>query len=101
MQPDERDSQIARLENELAAAREYQQDLIDFIENASLPLHWVGGDGRILWANQAELDLLGYSREEYIGRPVADFHADRPVIEDILQRLKQKEIMNVVINGAE
>src|SRR5947207_13690960 len=93
MQPDERDSQIARLENELAAAREYQQDIIDFVENASLALHWVGGDGRILWANQAELDLLGYTREEYIGCHIAEFHVDAPAIDDILERLNRRETL--------
>ena len=54
-----------------------QRDLSDFVENATVGLHWVGPDGRILWANQAELDLLGCSREEYIGRHIAEFHADQ------------------------
>src|SRR3984957_11697327 len=90
---DERDAEIARLEREVAALRERDQDLSDFIENASLALHRVGGDGRILWANQAELDLLGYEREEYIGRHIAEFHVDAPVIEDILQRLYRRETL--------
>ena len=50
-------------------------------------LHWVGPDGTIVWANQTELDLLGYTRAEYIGHHSAEFHVDRPVIEDILLRL--------------
>ncbi|MCU1276376.1 MAG: multi-sensor signal transduction histidine kinase, partial [Bryobacterales bacterium] len=75
---DERDAAIADLKRELAAVREREQDLIDFVENASLALHWVGADGRILWANQAELDLLGYTREEYIGRHIAEFNVDEP-----------------------
>ena len=54
-------------------------------------LHWVGPDGTILRANRAELDMLGYSREEYVGRPIADFHADQAVICDILQRLQAGE----------
>ncbi len=69
------------------ALREQQRDLDDFFENGAVALHLVGSDGTILRANQAELDLLGYSREEYVGRNIADFHADRPVIEDILARL--------------
>jgi PAS domain S-box-containing protein len=66
-------------------------ELADFIENAAIGLHCVGPDGTIVWANQAELDLLGYSREEYVGRNIAEFHADPPVIDDILQRLKRNE----------
>lgn len=66
-------------------------DLSDFVENATIGLHWVGPDGTILWANQAELNLLGYSKQEYIGRPISDFHADQPVIDDILCRLTSGE----------
>jgi hypothetical protein len=35
--------------------------------------------------------LLGYSREEYIGRNVAEFHADPVAICDILERLSRRE----------
>jgi PAS domain S-box-containing protein len=70
-----------------ATLRQSQQDLIDFVENAIVGLHWVAGDGTIIWANQAELDLLGYTREEYIGHSITEFHVDRATIEDILDRL--------------
>jgi PAS domain S-box-containing protein len=62
-------------------------DLEDFFENGAVGLHIVSGDGIILRANRAELDLLGYSAEEYVGQPITKFHADPPVIDDILQRL--------------
>jgi len=90
---DGRAEQIAAPEEELAALRKHNEDLTDFLENASVPMHWVGPDGRILWANQAELDLLGYSREEYVGRCIGEFHADAPVIEDILRRLMRRETL--------
>ncbi|HEX8774826.1 MAG TPA: PAS domain S-box protein [Pyrinomonadaceae bacterium] len=70
-----------------------ERELADFIENASVGLHWVGADGSILWANQAELDLLGYTREEYIGRKITEFHADQNTINDILKRLSNKETL--------
>jgi PAS domain S-box-containing protein len=63
------------------------KDLEDFFENSAIGLHIVSGAGIILRANKAELALLGYSAEEYVGRHVAEFHADAPVIGDILQRL--------------
>lgn len=47
----------------------------------------MSGTGIILRANKAELKLLGYASEEYVGRHIAEFHADAPVIGDILQRL--------------
>jgi PAS domain S-box-containing protein len=74
-----------------AALRRAEAELRDFVENATVSLHWVGADGTILWANRAELELLGYASEEYIGRNIVEFHVDRPVIEDILRRLLNKE----------
>jgi PAS domain S-box-containing protein len=70
-----------------------QADLIEFIDSAAIGLHRFGPDGTILWANQAELDLLGYTREEYIGHNISDFHADAPVIEEILARLGRGEVL--------
>ncbi len=70
-----------------------QKELADFIENAPTGMHWVGPDGEILWANQAELDLLGYTTEEYIGYPINDFHADQCTISDILKRLTNNETL--------
>ena len=46
---------------ELQALRRSEAVLRDFIETSTIGLHWVGADGTILWANQAELDLLGYT----------------------------------------
>ncbi len=70
---------------------EVAPDLEDFFENGSLALHLVGPDGTILRANKAELRLLGYQANEYVGRSIADFHADPPVIADILARLTRGE----------
>lgn len=67
--------------------RRKTQDLEDFFDNSAVGLHIVSGEGIILRANKAEMDMLGYGPEEYIGRHVAEFHADAPVIGDILQRL--------------
>ena len=69
------------------------EELTDFIENASIPLHWVDGQGIVIWANQAELDALGYSKEEYIGAPISRFHADQETIGDILKRLTNNETL--------
>ena len=47
--------------------------------------------GRILWANRAEAEMLGYSSEEYIGRHISEVHADAATIQDILARLARNE----------
>ncbi|MBA3540048.1 MAG: PAS domain S-box protein, partial [Deltaproteobacteria bacterium] len=70
-----------------AALEEREQRFTDFAENATVGLHQVGPDGTILWANRAELALLGYSADEYIGKSIAAFHVDGEVIADILTRL--------------
>ena len=67
------------------------RDLEDFFENASVGLHWVGPNGIILRVNQAELDMLGYRREEFVGRHISEFHVDQVVVEDILMRLTKGE----------
>lgn len=64
-----------------------ERELADFFENASVASHWIGPDGVILRANQAELEMLGYSREEYVGQHISKFHVDRDVIDGGLARL--------------
>jgi PAS domain S-box-containing protein len=74
--------------------RASEEQLRDFVENATLGLHRVGPDGTILWANRAELELLGYSEQEYVGQSIAEFHADKSTIDDILTRLRRGEALH-------
>jgi PAS domain S-box-containing protein len=67
--------------------RRKSADLEDFFDNSAVGLHIVSGEGIILRANRAELSLLGYAAEEYIGHHIAEFHADASVIGDILRKL--------------
>ncbi|HEX5105071.1 MAG TPA: PAS domain S-box protein, partial [Pirellulaceae bacterium] len=71
-----------------------ERELTDFFDNANVGLHWVGPDGTILRANQAELDLFGYRREEYVGHKITEFHLDRPVIDGMLVRLLRGETLH-------
>ena len=76
-----------------AALQRSEAELTDFFENAAIGLHWVGPDGTVLRVNQAELDLLGYTREEYVGHHIGEFHADQNVIEDILRLLQAGKVL--------
>jgi PAS domain S-box-containing protein len=78
---------LVRQEQAEAALRASEGHLSDFFDTASTGLHWAGADGTIVRVNQAELDLLGYDHDEYVGHPIQDFHVDRPVIDDLLRRL--------------
>ena len=67
--------------------RRKNQELEDFFENSAIALHIVNSEGIVVRVNKAELNLLGYAKDEYEGRHIAEFHADAPVIGHILQRL--------------
>src|SRR5690242_19619919 len=74
------------------ASRMTEEELLaDFFENAAVGLHWVDREGKIIRANRAELELLGYSKEEYLVRHIAEIHADASTIQDILTKLARGE----------
>ncbi|MGH7167643.1 MAG: PAS domain S-box protein [Nitrospiraceae bacterium] len=75
------------------ALRRKEEELTDFFENAVEALNRSGPDGRILWANKAELDLLGCTLEEYIGHHVTEFHVDKDLAEKMLERLARGETL--------
>jgi PAS domain S-box-containing protein len=84
--------------HDITALKDAQEKLLlrtkqmtSFLENVSVGLHSVAPDGKILWANRSELNLLGYSEAEYVGRDIAEFHADQDAIADILGRLRRHE----------
>jgi PAS domain S-box-containing protein len=79
---------------ELGIAGEEISLLRDVVENGPVPTHTVDRFGTILWANKAELALLGYRPEEYIGRSVTEFHADPDVLDDVIQRLMHGETLS-------
>ncbi len=68
-----------------------EHELADLFANAAVGIDLVAPDGTILRANRAELELLGYAVEEYVGRNLREFHADRAVAEDLLARLAAGE----------
>lgn len=79
------------MNDEIDELRLKNDELSDFFENACVPFRRVNGNGIIIWANQAELDLLGYTQEEYIGHSMRDFHADPKAMEEIYVRLLNNE----------
>ena len=96
--PQEQLRAIVRLQNEAQNARmeaerraEAERELSEFLENGLECIHKVGSDGTILWANKAELEMLGYEKEVYFGRHIGDFHVDRGGLEELLYRLKNGE----------
>lgn len=87
------EAEIARRKAAEQTLRRREKEFADFVENAAEGLHRVAGDGTILWANRAELQMLGYTWEEYVGRHIAEFHVDAPVIDSILVKLSSGETL--------
>lgn len=82
------ENEVARLRQAESTLRGRENELADFLDNAAEGLHRVAADGTILWANAAELKMLGYTYDEYVGHPINDFHVDPEVITQILDTLK-------------
>jgi two-component system, NtrC family, sensor kinase len=74
-------------------ARLPEAEAADFCDQAAIPLCSIGPDGTILWANRAELEFLGYGRDEYVGRAYRDFHVDPRTAEEFLRRLTNGETL--------
>ncbi|HYE44499.1 MAG TPA: PAS domain S-box protein [Caulobacter sp.] len=70
------------------------RDLEDFFENSAVGLHIVSNEGIVLRANRAELEMLGYTADEYVGRHIGEFHADEEVINNILSCLSKGEVLD-------
>jgi two-component system NtrC family sensor kinase len=68
----------------------WSHSLAEFCEHATFPLHFVGKDGGILWANEAEANLLAYPIENLVGHRVTEFLADPSISEDLLERLSRR-----------
>lgn len=74
-----------------ACAPESDEDLRVFLDEATVGLQWVDPDGRILWANRAELALAGCREHEYVGHHVSEFLVEPQAGADILSRLARGE----------
>ncbi|UZJ64395.1 PAS domain-containing protein [Sphingobacterium sp. KU25419] len=94
MEPSQTPKYITTLEKENEELKDRVAQLSDFIEHGAVPLHSINADGIIIWVNQAELDLLGYSREEYLGKPITDFHQDPTMIQELFKRVLNHETLS-------
>ena len=65
-----------------------RDELLDVLENAPIGIHFVDEAGTILWANKAQILMLGYDASEYIGKNARLFHADKDLVERIFEKLR-------------
>jgi PAS domain S-box-containing protein len=74
--------------------RKREQELAEFLDRASVGIHKVGADGTILYANHAELQMLGYEWGEYVGHNIVEFYFDESHARNILQRLGRGDVLD-------
>ena len=75
------------------ALRQSEKNLSDFFDESPIGFQWLGMDGKILRANQAQLDLLGHDSSSYLGHVFNEFDCDPDVANDLLRRLATQEII--------
>jgi len=86
--------------------RRRERDAHDFFENGAIGVHWIDNDGIVIRANQAQLDLLDYSSDAFIGRPMRRFYASPEAFDDMLHRaiagetLRNHEVRLLASNGS-
>lgn len=85
---------VGDLEASGPSADSLDDDFRDFFENVSVACHWVDARGIILRANQAELILLGYEHDEYVGHDIREFYAEPEEAAAILGRLADGEVVH-------
>ncbi|WP_259369198.1 PAS domain-containing protein [Colwellia sp. MB3u-55] len=65
----------------------------DFIYNSSIGVHAVSPEGIIVYANECELEVLGYTKNEYIGHHISEFQIDESCLADMMTRLSHFDIL--------
>src|SRR5262249_13198479 len=66
----------------------------ELFDEAPIALRCLDREGVILRANQADLDLLGYASEDYVGHNIAEFHVDPDVARDMLATFARGEALH-------
>lgn len=70
---------------------ESDQELRELLDHAAVGLSFIDPEGRVLWANQTELNFMGFDEGEYVGRHLAESLVDPEVASDLLGRMARRE----------
>ena len=76
------------------ALQRSEKNLKDFFEDAPIGLQWLSVDGTILRANRAQVEMLGFPHENYVGRRFAAFSADPSAAQELIRRLAAGETIH-------
>ncbi len=78
------------------ALHEYAEELEELYNDAPCGYHSLDGDGRLIRVNDTFLTMLGYRRDQVLGKPLADFltEASRLVFASTFSSLKEQGSVN-------
>lgn len=79
---------------DLTGAQCSGEHLLDLFDNAPVGLHLQWPDGEIRIANHALANLLGYPRDDLVGKRFFDFFADEDAREVVQRSLADGEVVN-------
>ena len=79
------------------ALRRSELNLSEFFDRSPVGLEWLSASGHILRANQAQLDLLGYRPEEYVGRFIGEFCTDPAGTRHLLKQLAANQTVSSLL----
>lgn len=71
----------------------FKEDAKDFLYNSSIGIHAVSPEGLVVYANQCELETLGYEKGEYVGHHVSEFQLDKECLDEMMLRLANFETL--------
>ncbi len=84
-----------------SAFRESEERFRDLYENAPNAYFSVDVDGRIRMLNRRVEDLLEYTTEELMGRPVLDLYANTPSDKEKARKILQRFVSGEAVRGEE
>ncbi len=83
------------------ALRESESKFRDLFDHAPLGYHEYNLEGRITTVNHTDLEMLGYTAEELIGRPIWELTADQDLVrERVLSKLAGTRAPRKEVEGA-
>jgi PAS domain S-box-containing protein len=84
-------SDLAARKQAEESLRRSEHNLAGFFNQSPIGLVWLSAGGVILRANQAQLDMLGYAGEDYVGHSFTEFCGEPSRGRELLERLADKK----------
>ena len=85
------ETEVAERKKAQLALRKREAELADLLENALEGVQRSDPDQKIIWANKAVLNLLGFAADEYVGHHLSEFFVHSEALAEFWSRLMRRE----------